>query len=85
MVSLTEKPCRFTLAGLFSFSADGLERHHGNQRGGAEPDSEGLCAQPTLSYQAMESPRHKVQISENVVRMFREKSLAELKRDPGDE
>jgi hypothetical protein len=24
MVSLTEKPCRFTLAGLFSFSAEDL-------------------------------------------------------------
>jgi hypothetical protein len=33
----------------------------------------------------MESPRHKVQISENVARMFWEESLAELKRDPGDE
>ncbi|AZD67616.1 hypothetical protein SAMN04489802_2797 [Pseudomonas chlororaphis] len=40
---------------------------------------------PTLSYQAMESPRHKVQISENVARMFRDESLAELRRDPGDE
>jgi hypothetical protein len=40
---------------------------------------------PTLSYQAMESPRHKVQISENVARRFRNESLVELKRDPGDE
>jgi hypothetical protein len=24
MISLTEKPCRFTLAGLFSFSAEDL-------------------------------------------------------------
>ncbi|KAA5842294.1 hypothetical protein F2A37_16645 [Pseudomonas chlororaphis] len=40
---------------------------------------------PTLSYKAMESPRHKVQISENVARMFRDESLAELRRDPGDE
>lgn len=40
---------------------------------------------PTLSFQAMESPRHKVQISENVARMFRDASLAELKRDPGDD
>jgi len=40
---------------------------------------------PTLSFQAMESPRHKVQISENVARMFRNESLAELKRDPGDD
>lgn len=39
---------------------------------------------PTLSYQAMESPRHKVQISENVARMFLKESLAELRRDPGD-
>ncbi|MBM0285024.1 hypothetical protein V4Y05_11655 [Pseudomonas chlororaphis subsp. chlororaphis] len=40
---------------------------------------------PTLSFQAIESPRHKVQISENVARMFRDESLAELKRDLGDE
>jgi hypothetical protein len=40
---------------------------------------------PTLSYQAMESPRHKVQISESVARMFRNESLAELRHDPGDE
>ncbi|MBV4477629.1 hypothetical protein [Pseudomonas botevensis] len=40
---------------------------------------------PTLSYQAIQSPRHKVQISENVARMFRNGSLSELKRDPGDE
>ncbi|MCO8309651.1 hypothetical protein [Pseudomonas mandelii] len=40
---------------------------------------------PTLSYPAMESPRHKVQISENVARMFRNESLAELRKDPGDE
>ena len=40
---------------------------------------------PTLSFQAMESPRHKVQISENVARMFRNESLMELKRDSGDE
>jgi hypothetical protein len=40
---------------------------------------------PTLSFQAIESPRHKVQISENVARMFRDASLAELKRDPGDD
>lgn len=40
---------------------------------------------PTLSYQAIESPRHKVTISENVARMFRKESLAELKREPGDE
>ena len=30
-------------------------------------------------------PRHEIVISENVARMFRNKSLAELKRDPGDE
>ncbi|UVM01977.1 hypothetical protein LOY41_12015 [Pseudomonas atacamensis] len=40
---------------------------------------------PTLSFQAMESPRHKVQIGENVARMFQMKSLAEMKRDPGDD
>jgi hypothetical protein len=40
---------------------------------------------PTLSYQSMESPRHEVRISENVARMFRNESLAELRRDPGDE
>ena len=40
---------------------------------------------PTLSYQAIQSLRHKVQISENVARMFRNESLAELKRDSGDE
>lgn len=39
---------------------------------------------PTLSYQAIQSSRHKVQISENVARMFRSQSLAELRRDPGD-
>ncbi|OYP99314.1 hypothetical protein B7L09_28745 [Pseudomonas mandelii] len=38
----------------------------------------------TLSYQAIESPPHKLQISENVALMFREESLAELRRDPGD-
>ncbi|CAI8804858.1 hypothetical protein [Pseudomonas zeae] len=38
-----------------------------------------------LSYQAIGSPRHKVQISENVARIFRNESLAELQRDPGDE
>lgn len=40
---------------------------------------------PALSYQAIESPRHKVQISENVARMFMNQSLAELTRAPGDE
>ncbi|KAB0502810.1 hypothetical protein [Pseudomonas lini] len=43
---------------------------------------------PTLSFQAMESPRHKVQISENVARMFRNQSLAKIHRDtdePEDE
>jgi hypothetical protein len=39
----------------------------------------------TLSCQAMESPRHNVQTSENVARMFRHESLTELKRDPGGE
>jgi len=40
---------------------------------------------PTLSYQAMESPRHKVQISENVARMFQRESLLMIQQDPGDE
>lgn len=40
---------------------------------------------PTLSYQAIESPRHKVQISENVARLFEQESLRELRKDPGDE
>ncbi|MFJ2481798.1 hypothetical protein ACIOWE_16080 [Pseudomonas sp. NPDC087598] len=40
---------------------------------------------PSLSYQAIQSPRHKVLISETVARMFRNESLAELKRDSGDE
>ncbi|MHC8334573.1 hypothetical protein [Pseudomonas sp. LB3P25] len=40
---------------------------------------------PTLSYQAMESPRHKVQISENVARMFQRESLLIIQQDPGDE
>lgn len=39
----------------------------------------------TFSYQAIESPRHKVLISENVARMFHHEILAELKRHPGDE
>lgn len=30
-------------------------------------------------------PRHEIVISENVAREFRNQSLAELKRDPGDE
>ncbi|MGU9813170.1 hypothetical protein [Pseudomonas sp. LF052] len=38
----------------------------------------------TLSYQAMESPRHKVQISENVARMFRNESMRELRKAPGE-
>ncbi|WP_443218328.1 hypothetical protein [Pseudomonas sp. TNT2022 ID1044] len=33
---------------------------------------------PTLSFQAIDSPRHKVQISENVARMFRNESIAEM-------
>ena len=41
--------------------------------------------EPTLSYQAKENPRHKVQISKNMARMFRIESLVELKPDPGDE
>lgn len=38
-----------------------------------------------VRYQAIESPRHKVQISENVAKIFRNESLAELKLDLGDE
>jgi len=30
-------------------------------------------------------PRHEIVISENVARMFLNESLAELKRDPGDD
>lgn len=40
---------------------------------------------PTLSYQAIQSPRHKVQISGNVARMFERESRRELARDSGDE
>jgi len=40
---------------------------------------------PTLSYQAIQGPRHKVQVRENVARMFRDESLRELRKDPGDE
>jgi hypothetical protein len=39
----------------------------------------------TLSYQAIGSLRHKVQISENVARMFERESRRELARDSGDE
>jgi hypothetical protein len=40
---------------------------------------------PTLSYQAIESPRHKVTISENVARMFERESRREIAHDLGDE
>lgn len=40
---------------------------------------------PTLSYQAIGSPRNKTQIRESVARMFQSECLAELKRDQGDE
>lgn len=40
---------------------------------------------PTLSFQAMESPRHKVQISENVARMFQRESLLMIRQYPDDE
>jgi hypothetical protein len=40
---------------------------------------------PTLSYQAIESPRHKVTISENVARMFDRESRREIARDSGEE
>mgnify|MGYP000663113158 CR=1 FL=1 len=36
---------------------------------------------PTLSYQAIESPRHKVTISENVARMFERESRREIAHD----
>lgn len=39
----------------------------------------------TLSYQAIGSPRHKVQISENVARMLQRESLLIIQQDPGDE
>jgi hypothetical protein len=38
---------------------------------------------PTLSYQAIESPRLKVTISENVARMFERESRWEIERDSG--
>ncbi|POA26367.1 hypothetical protein C1894_04670 [Pseudomonas sp. FW305-3-2-15-E-TSA2] len=40
---------------------------------------------PTLSYNAIASPRNKTQIRESVARIFQSECLAELKRDPGDE
>jgi len=40
---------------------------------------------PALSYRVIGSPRHNFQISENVARMFRDRSLQELRKDPGDE
>lgn len=40
---------------------------------------------PTLSFQAMASPRHKVQISENVARMFQRESLLMIRQYPDDE
>jgi hypothetical protein len=40
---------------------------------------------PTLSYQAIDSPRHKVTISENVARMFERESLREIAHNSGDE
>ncbi|ALI04424.1 hypothetical protein C1Y08_20800 [Pseudomonas sp. FW306-02-F02-AA] len=40
---------------------------------------------PTLSYQAIESPRHEIVFSENVSRTFLNESLRELRKDPGDE
>ncbi|MEL4167307.1 hypothetical protein [Pseudomonas sp. ZS001] len=36
---------------------------------------------PTLSYQAIDCPRHKVQISENVARMFDRESRREIARN----
>lgn len=40
---------------------------------------------PTLSYQAVQSPRHKIQISEKVARMFQRESLLMIQQDPEDE
>jgi hypothetical protein len=40
---------------------------------------------PTLSFEAIQSPRHKVTISENVARMFERESQREIARDFGDE
>jgi len=40
---------------------------------------------PTLSYEAVGSPRHKVTIGENVARMFEHESRREIERDSGDE
>lgn len=40
---------------------------------------------PTLSFQVMESPRHKVQISENVARMFQRESQLMIRQYPDDE
>lgn len=40
---------------------------------------------PTLSFQAMESQRHKVQISENVARMFQREILLMIRQYPDDE
>jgi hypothetical protein len=39
----------------------------------------------TLPYQAIQSPHHKVQISENMARIFQDPSLAELKLHTGEE
>lgn len=47
-----------------------------------------LCAHdagPEGSTKYLRIPRHEIIFSENVSRMFRNQSLAELKRDPGDE
>jgi len=40
---------------------------------------------PTLSCEAIESPRHKFTISENVARIFERESRREIARDSGDE
>jgi hypothetical protein len=40
---------------------------------------------PTLSYEAIQSPRHKITISENVARMFERESRREIARDSGDD
>ncbi|NBB11780.1 hypothetical protein [Pseudomonas sp. SLFW] len=40
---------------------------------------------PTLSFEAVGSPRHKVTVSENVARMFERESRREIARDSGGE
>jgi hypothetical protein len=62
-----------------------VERYQGDRRGGAEPDSERSFLGPTLSYQAIESPRHKVMISEKVARQLKTLGMAEVDPDADKE